>query len=64
LSKPGERERNGEWGQGNGDRERVCGCGGMWVCEGKRNAEKLGGSVGDREREYVGVWGEREKLKS
>jgi len=28
----------------------------MWVCEGKRNAEKLGGSVGDREREYVGVW--------
>jgi hypothetical protein len=31
------RENGKCWGQG----KRVCGCGGMWVWEGKRNAEKL-----------------------
>jgi hypothetical protein len=51
------------WRQG----KRVCGCVGMWVWEGKRNAEKLKcWNAESGERECVGVWvcGEREMLKS
>ena len=69
--KRGEREYvgvwvcgyEGKWGQG----KRVCGCGSVWGKRGFKKvqtrltalvqrAEKGHGKVGDREREYVGMW--------